>query len=102
MGTRSRMRVGPAAVFAAIAMFAVQPAHAQVRRNDAMVAGPPGIAIFVREIVGRSPAPKAAPLLLVHDTPAAGPASFDLGVPGGSPAAGPAHARRPAPTTAAR
>ena len=87
MGTRSRMRVVPAAVFAAIAMFAVQPAHAQVTRNDAMVAGPPGIAIFVREIVGRSPAPKAAPLLLVHDTPAAGPASFDLGVPGGSLAA---------------
>ena len=58
-----------------------------VTRTDAMVAGPPGIAIFVREVVGRSPAPNAAPLLLVHDTPAAGAASFDLGVPGGSLAA---------------
>ena len=58
-----------------------------VTRTDAMVAGPPGIAIFLREIVGRSPAPDLAPLLLVHDTPAAGPASFDLGVPGGSLAA---------------
>ncbi len=62
-------------------------AGAQVVRSDAMVAGPPGIAIFVREIVGRAPAPNVAPLLLVHDTPAAGSASFDLGVPGGSLAA---------------
>ena len=31
-----------------------------------------------------SPSPNVAPLLLVHDTPAAGAASFDLGVPGGS------------------
>lgn len=63
-------------------------AHAQtVMRSDAMVAGPPGIAIFLREVVGRSPAPNVAPLLLIHETPAAGPASFDLGVPGGSLAA---------------
>jgi len=72
-------------VLAAIAMmFVVPSAHGQVTRTDAMVAGPPGIAIFLREIVGRAPAPNAAPLLLVHDTPAAGAASFDLGVPGGS------------------
>src|SRR5436190_18359225 len=58
-----------------------------VTRSDAMVAGPPGIAIFVREVVGKSPSPNAAPLLLEHDTPAGGAASFDLGVPGGSLAA---------------
>jgi pimeloyl-ACP methyl ester carboxylesterase len=52
-----------------------------------MVAGPPGIAIFVREVVGRTPAAQVVPLLLVHDSPAAGPASFDLAVPGGSLAA---------------
>ncbi|MEO5820924.1 MAG: alpha/beta hydrolase [Vicinamibacteraceae bacterium] len=65
-----------------------RPARAQsVTRTDAIVAGPPGIAIFVREVVGRSPAPNVAPLLLVHDTPAAGSASFDLAVPNGSLAA---------------
>jgi pimeloyl-ACP methyl ester carboxylesterase len=63
------------------------PARGQVVRSDAMVAGPPGIAIFLREVVGRSPAPNVAPLLLIHDTPAAGAASFDLAVPGGSLAA---------------
>jgi pimeloyl-ACP methyl ester carboxylesterase len=75
-----------AAAAANLALFAGS-AGAQVVRSDAMVAGPPGIAIFVREIVGRAPAPNVAPLLLVHDTPAAGSASFDLGVPGGSMAA---------------
>jgi pimeloyl-ACP methyl ester carboxylesterase len=63
------------------------PAAAQVLRTDAMAAGPPGIAIFMREVVGTAPSPTAPPLLLVHDTPAGGPASFDLGVPGGSLAA---------------
>src|SRR5262245_4918249 len=58
-----------------------------VTRTDAMVAGPPGVAIFVREILGPSPAAGLAPLLLIHGTPAGGPASFDLGVPGGSLAA---------------
>ena len=58
-----------------------------VTRTDATVAGPPGIAIFVREVVGQSSAAGAAPLLLIHGTPAGGPASFDLGVPGGSRAA---------------
>jgi pimeloyl-ACP methyl ester carboxylesterase len=74
---------------AATALMALlaAPADAQVSRADAMVAGPPGIAIFLREVVGRSPAPNAAPLLLIHDTPAAGSASFDLAVPGGSLAA---------------
>src|SRR4051794_8174592 len=67
--------------------LAAPSAQGQVTRTDAMVAGPPGIAIFLREVVGRSPAPNVAPLLLVHDTPAAGSASFDLGVPGGSLAA---------------
>ena len=62
-------------------------ATAQTARTDAMAAGPPGIAIFVREVVGRAPRQNVAPLLLVHDTPAAGAASFDLGVPGGSLAA---------------
>ena len=70
------MRAGPLAVFAAVAMmFAEQSAYGQVTRTDAMVAGPPGIAIFLREIVGKAPAPNVAPLLLVHDTPGAGPAS---------------------------
>ena len=68
-------------------VLAAGSASAQVMRSDAMVAGPPGIAIFLREVVGRSPAPNVAPLLLIHDTPAAGPASFDLNVPGGSLAA---------------
>jgi len=58
-----------------------------VVRTDAMAAGPPGIAIFIREVLGRAPSSSVAPLLLVHDTPAAGAASFDLGVPGGSLAA---------------
>jgi pimeloyl-ACP methyl ester carboxylesterase len=76
-------------VLAAIAPAALaSSAVAQtVARSDAMVAGPPGIAIFVREVVGRATSPNVAPLLLVHDTPAAGAASFDLGVPGGSLAA---------------
>ena len=83
------MLSGLPVVLAASAMIlAANTASAQtLTRTDAMVAGPPGIAIFLREIVGRSPAPDVAPLLLVHDTPAAGPASFDLGVPGGSLAA---------------
>ena len=84
MSACSRMRSTAAA---AMLLACVASANAQVTRADAMVAGPPGIAIFVREIVGRSPAPNVAPLLLVHDSPAAGPASFDLGVPGGSLAA---------------
>jgi pimeloyl-ACP methyl ester carboxylesterase len=68
--------------------FATRQASAQsVLRTDAMAAGKPGIAIFMREVVGRSPAPGIAPVLLVHDFPAAGAASFDLGVPGGSLAA---------------
>ena len=47
------------------------PAAAQdVTRTDAMVAGPPGVAIFVREVVGRSSAAGVAPLLLIHGTPA--------------------------------
>jgi pimeloyl-ACP methyl ester carboxylesterase len=68
---------------ASMVLAAVAPAQT-VTRSDAMVAGPPGIAIFLREVVGRSPAPNTAPLLLVHDTPAAGAASFDLAVAGGS------------------
>lgn len=61
------------------------PTGAQsVVRTDAMVAGPPGVAIFVREVLGPAPSAKLAPLLLIHGTPAGGPASFDLGVPGGS------------------
>src|SRR4051794_15854167 len=74
-------------IVAGLALACATSAAAQVTRTDAMAAGPPGIAIFMREVVGRSPAPGAAPLLLVHDTPAAGPASFDLAVPGGSLAA---------------
>ena len=58
-----------------------------VVRTDAMAAGPPGIAIFIREVLGRAPSSSVPPLLLAHDTPAAGAASFDLGVPGGSLAA---------------
>jgi pimeloyl-ACP methyl ester carboxylesterase len=82
------MRLVAPGVCTAIAMVCAAPsAYGEVTRTDAMVAGPPGIAIFLREVVGRSPAPDVAPLLLVHDTPAAGPASFDLGVPGGSLAA---------------
>jgi pimeloyl-ACP methyl ester carboxylesterase len=80
------MRVSRFAV-AAFALAAASQASAQVLRVDAMAAGPPGIAIFMREIVGKSPSATAPPLLLVHDTPAGGPASFDLGVPGGSVAA---------------
>jgi pimeloyl-ACP methyl ester carboxylesterase len=76
-----------AAALAAAALAAPATAGAQVVRTDAMAAGAPGIAIFMREVVGRSPAPNVAPVLLVHDTPASGPASFDLGVPNGSLAA---------------
>ena len=81
----NRSIVSTALFGAALILAIVLPARAQTAlRTDAMVAGPPGIAIFLREVVGRAPAPNVAPLLLVHDTPAAGPASFDLGVPGGS------------------
>ena len=62
-------------------------AGAQVTRTDAMAAGAPGFAVFMREVVGRAPTANVPPLLLVHGTPAAGPASFDLAVPGGSLAA---------------
>jgi pimeloyl-ACP methyl ester carboxylesterase len=72
----------------ALALSGVTTVEAQsVLRMDAMAAGRPGIAIFMREVVGRAPAPGVAPVLLVHDFPAAGAASFDLGVPGGSLAA---------------
>ena len=72
----------------ALALSGVTTVEAQsVLRIDAMAAGRPGIAIFMREVVGRAPAPGVAPVLLVHDFPAAGAASFDLGVPGGSLAA---------------
>jgi pimeloyl-ACP methyl ester carboxylesterase len=80
-------RSGMAATGTALLLLCAATAGAQVVRADAMAAGPPGIAIFLREVVGRAPAPNVAPLLLVHDTPAAGVASFDLGVPGGSLAA---------------
>jgi pimeloyl-ACP methyl ester carboxylesterase len=83
----SRISVAVAVAVAVLSCWPAIAAAQAVLRSDAMVAGPPGIAIFVREIVGRTPAPNVAPLLLVHDTPAAGPASFDLGVPGGSLAA---------------
>ncbi len=77
-----------AVVLVAQALAVPAAADAQsLLRSDAMVAGPPGIAIFMREVVGRAPSTSAAPLLLIHDTPAAGAASFDLGVPGGSLAA---------------
>jgi len=76
-----------ALALSALAALIPATASAQVLRVDAMAAGPPGIAIFVREVVGKSPSASAPPLLLVHDTPAGGPASFDLGVPGGSLAA---------------
>src|SRR5690349_12993684 len=80
MFVRECMRVAALLMLLAAATHA----EAQVLRTDAMAAGPPGIAIFVREVVGRAPAANVAPVLLVHDTPAAGAASFDLGVPGGS------------------
>jgi pimeloyl-ACP methyl ester carboxylesterase len=76
-----------AGVLVAFATVMTGTASAQVLRVDAMAAGPPGIAIFMRELVGKSVSATAPPLLLVHDTPAGGPASFDLGVPGGSLAA---------------
>ncbi len=69
---------------ALLALASLEASAQTVMRTDGMVAGPPGIAIFLREVVGRAPSSTAAPLLLVHDTPAAGAASFDLGVPGGS------------------
>jgi pimeloyl-ACP methyl ester carboxylesterase len=75
------------AVLITVVLCAAAQASAQVTRTDAMAAGPPGIAIFMREVVGRAPTPGVAPVLLVHGTPAGGPASFDLGVPGGSLAA---------------
>jgi pimeloyl-ACP methyl ester carboxylesterase len=81
-------RSGMVVVAASLLSFGPAVVKAQtVTRADAMAAGPPGIAIFLREVVGRAPASNVAPLLLVHDTPAAGAASFDLGVPGGSLAA---------------
>jgi pimeloyl-ACP methyl ester carboxylesterase len=70
-----------------LAILVGDAAAQSVVRTDAMAAGRPGIAIFMREVVGRSPAAGVAPVLLVHDFPAAGAASFDLGVPGGSLAA---------------
>ena len=76
--------VSLAAAVMALAGAAAVASAQPVVRTDAMAAGPPGIAIFVREVLGRAPSQTLAPLLLVHDTPAAGPASFDLGVPGGS------------------
>ena len=82
LGTRSLTLA-----FAFVAMGPLQASAQTVVRTDAMAAGPPGIAIFMREVLGRAPSSTAAPLLLVHDTPAAGAASFDLGVPGGSLAA---------------
>jgi pimeloyl-ACP methyl ester carboxylesterase len=75
------------AAAASLTLLAAASASAQVARTDAMAAGRPGIAIFMREVVGRSPTPGVPPVLLVHGTPAGGPASFDLGVPGGSLAA---------------
>jgi pimeloyl-ACP methyl ester carboxylesterase len=72
---------------AALLVLSGATAGAQVTRTDAMAAGAPGFAVFMREVVGRSPTPNVPPLLLVHDTPASGPAAFDLGVPGGSLAA---------------
>jgi pimeloyl-ACP methyl ester carboxylesterase len=85
--TPGRRMTAAATATAVMVVLAAGAARAQVMRSDAMVAGPPGIAIFLREVVGRSPAPNVAPLLLIHDTPAAGAASFDLAVPGGSLAA---------------
>jgi pimeloyl-ACP methyl ester carboxylesterase len=49
-----------------------------------MVAGDPGIRLYVREVRRRTPASKGAPLLLLHGARVPGVASFDLRVPGGS------------------
>jgi pimeloyl-ACP methyl ester carboxylesterase len=75
------------ALAASLLIFCPAADAQTVVRTDAMAAGPPGIAIFIREVLGRAPSSTTAPLLLVHDTPAGGAASFDLGVPGGSLAA---------------
>jgi len=75
-------------VVAATTLLLAGHAEAQsVLRVDTTVPGAPGIAIFVREVLGQAPDPKLAPLLLIHGTPASGTAFFDLGVPGGSLAA---------------
>jgi pimeloyl-ACP methyl ester carboxylesterase len=87
MSTTARVGVRRAWVLVAAVLAAAPAAAQQVVRTDAMAAGPPGIAIFIREVVGRAPAANVPPLLLVHDSPAAGSASFDLGVAGGSLAA---------------
>lgn len=81
------MRTAMAALVFAVVSGVTASSAQTVTRTDAMVAGPPGIAIFVREVVRPSPAAGLAPLLLIHGTPAGGPASFDLNVPGGSLAA---------------
>ncbi len=74
----------PGLVLIAAFALANPPASPEIVRTDHMIAGDPGIRLYVREVRRRSPPSKGAPLVLLHGARVPGVASFDLKVPGGS------------------
>jgi pimeloyl-ACP methyl ester carboxylesterase len=64
----------------------VSLADPPISRHDFFGGGEPGIRLFVREVSSAS-AGSGKPILLLHGARVPGLASFDLLVPGGSPAA---------------
>lgn len=88
MTRRSGPARGAAALTAPlVAVAALASAQPAVTRADVMIPGAAGVQLFVREVLPPKPDPSLAPVLLVHGTPAASVAAFDLPVEGGSLAA---------------
>jgi pimeloyl-ACP methyl ester carboxylesterase len=80
----------PHALLAGLLLFGIANAPnpaPEIERHDFFVEGEPGVRLSVREVTTVNHGNRGQPILLVHGARAAGLASFDLLVPGGSLAA---------------